>query len=162
MACRINGRVLWGWRATPRDENLRENQETALQGTDEAHPRIRLIEPWGGTSWLVWYPGPYANGRPPHVRLRIDEDDPWPEEAVEGASFELREPRRQGNVVMREVVGFFVEGNLGTPAHITVHYGGRPASDFRLLREGRKRETAERAAERIFAGYAHLISRGRG
>ena len=83
----------------------------------------------------MWYPGLYADERPPHVKLRNDEREPWPDEAREGASFELLEPRKSGRAVMREVVGICVGGDPGMPAHITVHYGEWPAVDFRLLQE---------------------------
>ena len=36
---------------------------------------------------------------------------------------------------MREVVGMYVGGDPEALAHITVHYGERPASDFLLLQE---------------------------
>ena len=135
MACRINGRILWGWKSDTLDTNGRRIREITMQGVVGVSPLIRLIEPWGRTSWLVWYPGLYANERPPHVKLRNDESEPWPDEAGEGATFTLLEPRRSGRAVMREVVGICVGGDPRTPAHITVHYGDRPAVDFRLLQE---------------------------
>ena len=133
MACRINGRILWGWKSDTQDMNGRMIHEITMQGEVRVSPQIRLMESWGRTSWLVWYPGLYANERPPHVKLRNDESESWPDEAREGASFELLEPRKSGRAVMREVVGIYVAGDPEMPAHITVHYGERPAVDFRLL-----------------------------
>ena len=135
MACRINGRILWGWRSDTLDTDGRRIREITMQGVVGVSPQIRLIEPWGRTSWLVWYPGLYANERPPHIKLRNDESEPWPDEAKEGATFGLLEPKKSGRAVMREAVGICVGGDPRTPAHVTVHYGERPAADFRLLQE---------------------------
>ena len=135
MACRINGRILWGWKISTLDMSWGMAPEATMQGVIGASPRMRLIEPWGKTSWLVWFPGLYANERPPHVKLRNDESESWPDEAMEGASFKLLEPRKSGRAVVREVVGMYVGGDPEAPAHITVHYGERPASDFLLLQE---------------------------
>ena len=81
MACRINGRILWGWKSDTWDTKSRMIREITMQGVVGVSPQIHLIEPWGRTSWLVWYPGLYANERPPHVKLRNDESEPWPDEA---------------------------------------------------------------------------------
>ena len=54
MACRINGRILWGWKSDAPDRNWRGVLETTMQEVVGVSPQIRLIEPWGRAPWLVW------------------------------------------------------------------------------------------------------------
>ena len=102
-----------------------------VSGNKEARPIVKIFWPWGHTSLLVSYNGPYASDRPPHIKLRESTSQDWPKHVTIGSQFELFELHRKGSAVMWKVRGLFQID--GTPAHFTVHHGPWPLGHFELV-----------------------------